>query len=132
MRGVSEMKRMTPAAVEEKYGVPPHALPGARRPRRRDLATTCPACPGVGAGYAAKWINQYDGLDNVIAHADEITGKKGEALREHLGDVMRNRQLNALVCDLDLSAAPADLALQPWDRAAGAHALRQPGVPGAA
>ena len=58
------------------------------------------------SGYAAKWINQYDGLDNVIAHADEITGKKGEALREHLGDVIRNRRLNALVCDLDLEKVP--------------------------
>ncbi|MGH8967083.1 MAG: DNA polymerase, partial [Actinomycetes bacterium] len=60
--------------------------------------------------------NQYDGLDNVIAHADEITGKKGEALREHLGDVIRNRRLNALVCDLELTATPTDLVMQPWDR----------------
>ncbi|WP_309650637.1 DNA polymerase I, partial [Nocardioides sp.] len=55
-------------------------------------------------------------LDNVIAHADQITGKKGEALREHLGDVMRNRHLNALVRDLDLELVPADLAIRPWDR----------------
>ncbi|HYF73710.1 MAG TPA: DNA polymerase I, partial [Nocardioides sp.] len=67
-------------------------------------------------GYAAKWINQFDGLDNVIARADEITGKKGEALREHLGDVIRNRHLNRLVCDLALDLKPADLALRPWDR----------------
>ncbi len=70
----------------------------------------------MGQGYAAKWINTYDGLDNVVARADEITGKKGEALREHLGDVMRNRQLNALVNDLDLPLRPDDLAVQPWDR----------------
>jgi DNA polymerase-1 len=54
----------------------------------------------------------------VIAHADEITGKKGEALREHLGDVIRNRRLNALVCDLDLGVTPDDLLLKPWDRQA--------------
>ena len=41
---------------------------------------------------------QYHGLNNLITHADEITGKKGEALREHLADVIRNRHLNALVC----------------------------------
>ena len=70
--------------------------------------TTCPACPGVGQGYAAKWINQFDGLDNVIARADEITGKKGEALREHLGDVIRNRRLNALVRDLTLPVRPGE------------------------
>ena len=39
-----------------------------------------------------------------------------QALREHLGDVLRNRRLNALVCDLELALGPADLALRPWDR----------------
>ncbi|MBJ7355927.1 DNA polymerase I, partial [Nocardioides sp.] len=57
-------------------------------------------------------------LDNVIAHADQITGKKGEALREHLGDVIRNRHLNALVCDLELDAVPQDLVWTSWDRQA--------------
>ncbi|GAB3265211.1 DNA polymerase I [Nocardioides dilutus] len=117
MRGVSEMKRMTPAAVEERYGVPP-----ARYPELAALvgetSDNLPGVPGVGQGFAAKWINQYDGLDNVIAHADEIPGKKGEALREHLGDVIRNRHLNALVCDLELDAAPQDLAWTSWDRQA--------------
>ena len=106
MRGVSDLARMTPAAVEEKYGVPPQPLPRARRDRRRDLRQPARRARASGQGFAAKWINQYDGLDNVIAHADEITGKKGEALREHLGDVIRNRQLNALVRDLDLRVAP--------------------------
>ena len=52
----------------------------------------------------------------MIANADKITGKKGESLRDHLGDVLRNRQLNALVCDLELPSRPDDLAVQPWDR----------------
>ena len=115
MRGVSEMKRWNPAAVEEKYAVPP-----ARYPEIAALvgetSDNLPGVPGVGQGYAAKWINLYDGLDNVINHADEITGKKGESLREHLGDVIRNRQLNALVLDLSLPLAPDDLKRQPWDR----------------
>ena len=117
MRGVSEMKRMTPEAVEERYGVPP-----ARYPELAALvgetSDNLPGVPGVGQGYAAKWLNQYDGLDNLITHADEITGKKGEALREHLADVIRNRRLNALVCDLELELAPADLAWPSWDRTA--------------
>ena len=115
MRGVSELARMTPAAVEAKYGVPP-----ARYPELAALvgetSDNLPGVPGVGQGFAAKWLNTYDGLDNVIHHADEITGKKGEALRAHLADVMRNRRLNALVTDLDLDLTPADLALRPWDR----------------
>ena len=115
MRGVSELARMTPEAVEARYGVPPARYP--------DLAAivgetsdNLPGVPGVGPGFAARWLNEYDGLDNVITHADKITGKKGEALREHLGDVIRNRQLNELVRDLDLELAPADLEAQSWDR----------------
>ncbi|WZH53938.1 MAG: DNA polymerase I [Nocardioides alkalitolerans] len=116
MRGVSDLARMTPAAVEAKYGVPPHRYPELAA-IVGETSDNLPGVPGVGQGFAAKWINQYDGLDNVITHADKITGKKGEALREHLGDVIRNRQLNALVRDLELETLPEDLVLAPWDRA---------------
>jgi DNA polymerase-1 len=115
MRGVSDLARMTPVAVEEKYGVPP-----ARYPELAALvgesSDNLPGIPGVGPKTAAKWINTYDGLDNVIAHADQVTGKAGENLRAHLGDVIRNRRLNALVCDLDLEVGPVDLAMKAWDR----------------
>lgn len=122
MRGVSELARMTPEAVENKYGVPPHRYPELAA-LVGETSDNLPGVPGVGQGFAAKWINQYDGLDNVIAHADEITGKKGEALRGHLADVIRNRHLNALVTDLDLDLAPADLAMTTWDRQAGLKLL---------
>ncbi|HET7195635.1 MAG TPA: DNA polymerase I [Nocardioides sp.] len=115
MRGVSDLARMTPEAVEAKYGVPPHRYPELAA-IVGETSDNLPGVPGVGQGFAAKWINQFDGLDNVVTHADQITGKKGEALREHLGDVLRNRRLNALVCDLDLERGPTDLVLQPWDR----------------
>jgi DNA polymerase-1 len=122
MRGVSELARMTPEAVEAKYGVPP-----ARYPELAALvgetSDNLPGVPGVGQGFAAKWLTTYDGLDNVIARADEITGKKGEALRAHLADVMRNRHLNELVRDLDLELTPTDLALTTWDRQAGLELL---------
>ncbi|HEY0890206.1 MAG TPA: DNA polymerase I [Nocardioides sp.] len=122
MRGVSDLARMTPAAVEEKYGVPPHRYPELAA-IVGETSDNLPGVPGVGAGFAAKWINQYDGLDNVITHADKITGKKGEALRAHLGDVIRNRRLNALVCDLPLELTPADLARSEWDRQAALELL---------
>jgi DNA polymerase-1 len=115
MRGVSELARMTPAAVETKYGVPPDRYPELAA-IVGETSDNLPGVPGVGPGYAARWINEYDGLDNVITHADKITGKKGEALREHLGDVIRNRRLNALVRDLDLEVGPSDLEAQSWDR----------------
>ena len=114
-RGVSEMARMTPEVVEEKYGLPPHRYPELAA-LVGESSDNLPGVPGVGPKTAAKWLNQYDGLDNVIANADQIKGKAGDSFREHLGDVIRNRRLNALVCDLDLTATPTDLAAQPWDR----------------
>lgn len=117
MRGVSDLARMTPAAVQDKYGVPPQRYPELAA-IVGEVSDNLPGVPGVGAGFAAKWINTYDGLDNVIAQADKITGKKGESLREHLGDVIRNRRLNALVCDLDLGVSMDDLVLGEWDRTA--------------
>jgi DNA polymerase-1 len=115
MRGVSELARMTPEAVEGKYGVPPHRYPELAA-IVGETSDNLPGVPGVGPGYAARWINEYDGLDNVVTNADRISGKKGDALREHLGDVIRNRHLNALVRDLDLELGPHDLEAQSWDR----------------
>jgi DNA polymerase-1 len=115
MRGVSELARMTPAAVEARYGVGPDRYPELAALVGED-SDNLPGVPGVGPKTAAKWLIQYDGLDNVITHADEIKGKAGDSLREHLGDVIRNRQLNALVCDLDLELAPDDLQAESWDR----------------
>ncbi|MDX6326642.1 MAG: polymerase, partial [Nocardioidaceae bacterium] len=115
MRGVSELARMTPEAVEARYGVPPHRYPELAA-IVGETSDNLPGVPGVGPGYAARWINEYDGLDNVVTNADRISGKKGDALREHLGDVIRNRRLNALVRDLDLELGPHDLQAQSWDR----------------
>ncbi len=124
MRGVSDLARLTPAYVEQKYGVAP-----ARYPELAaivgETSDNLPGVPGVGQGYAAKWLNQFDGLDNVIARADEVTGKKGEALRAHLGEVIRNRRLNALVRDLVLPVDPQAMARRDWDRTAGLELLEE-------
>lgn len=115
VKGVSELARMTPAAVETKYGVLPE--------RYSDLAAlvgessdNLPGVPGVGPKTAAKWISQYGDLTGVVAHVDEIKGKAGESLREHLDGVLRNRRLNQLVRDLDVPLTIADLERQNWDR----------------
>ncbi len=114
-KGVSDMARMTPEAVEEKYGVTPGRYPEIAA-LVGETSDNLPGVPGVGPKTAAKWINQYDGLENVITHVDQIKGKAGDSLRENLGEVIRNRRLNALVCDLQLTATPTDLLVQPWDR----------------
>ncbi|UDY22429.1 DNA polymerase I [Nocardioides sp. Kera G14] len=122
MRGVSDLARMTPAAVQEKYGVPPARYPEIAALVGED-SDNLPGVPGVGPKTAAKWIAQFDGLDNIITRVDEIKGKAGDNLRAHLGDVIRNRRLNALVCDLPLAKRPEELVRAEWDRQAALQFL---------
>ena len=115
--GPGDLRRMTPEAVEEKYGVPPHRYPEIAA-IVGETSDNLPGVPGVGPKTAAQWINKYDGLDNLIARAEEIGGKRGAALREHIDDVVRNRRLNRLLTDMDLEVTPSDLARRPTDIAA--------------
>ncbi len=121
VRGVSEMARMTPEAVEAKYGVPPERYPDVAA-LVGETSDNLPGVPGVGPKTAAKWIGQYDGLAGVLENAERITGKAGESLRAHVEQVALNRELNRLLTDLELPVGPEDLAVRPWDRAA-LHAL---------
>ncbi|WP_328652905.1 DNA polymerase I [Micromonospora sp. NBC_00330] len=116
-KGVSDLARMDPAAIEAKYGVPPQQY--------RDLAAlvgetsdNLPGIPGVGPKTAAKWITTYGGVEGVIARADEIKGKAGDSLRERLADVIRNYEINCLVSDLELPLRPEDSRWTGWDREA--------------
>ena len=123
VKGVSTLRRMTPAEVEKRYGVPPERYPQLAA-LVGESSDNLPGVPGVGPKTAAKWITLYDGLDGVIARADQIKGKAGQSLRKHMADVVRNRRLNHLVTDLDLKVAPAaDLALRPADRGALARVM---------
>ena len=115
--GPGDLRRMTPQAVEDKYGVPPHRYPEIAA-IVGETSDNLPGVPGVGPKTAAQWINKFDGLDNLLAHADEIGGKRGAALREHMNDVARNRRLNRLLTDMDLEVSLSDLARRPTDVAA--------------
>ena len=68
-----------------------------------------PGVPGVGPKTAAKWLEMYDGLENLAAHASELKGKAAEAFQERVNDVLRNRRVNRLVCDLDLPLSLDDM-----------------------
>ena len=116
-KGVSDLARMTPTAVSEKYFVPPSRYPELAA-LVGETSDNLPGVPGVGPKTAAKWIDAYDGLENVIRRAAEISGKAGESFRERIEDVKRNRRLNALVRDLPLPVAVPALERRDWDREA--------------
>jgi DNA polymerase I len=114
-KGVSDLARLTPEAVREKYLVAPTRYPELAA-LVGETSDNLPGVPGVGPKTAAKWLAAYDGLENLLRHADEISGKVGDSFRAHLDDVTRNRELNALVGDLELPVEMAQLGRQDWDR----------------
>lgn len=116
VKGVSELRRYTPQSVAEKYSVPPE--------RYRDLAAlvgekadNLSGVPGVGGKTAAKWIDKYGSLAEIIDSADTIGGKVGQSFRDHLDDVKRNYELNYLLPDVDLDIELNDVAWPGWSTA---------------
>ncbi len=114
-RGISDMTRFTPAEVEAKYGLTPAQYPDFAA-LRGDPSDNLPSIPGVGEKTAARWVSEFGSLTELVDRVDEVKGKAGEKLREHLGSVLRNRQLTELARDVPLEQGPADLRPVPWDR----------------
>jgi DNA polymerase-1 len=117
-RGVSDMRRYDPASLHEKYGLTPAQYPDFAA-LRGDPSDNLPSIPGVGEKTATKWITEFGSLENLVDRVGEVKGKAGDALREHLGSVLNNRELTTLLRDLPESvvgATPADLTPRPWDR----------------
>jgi DNA polymerase I len=117
-RGITEMTRFTPETVAEKYGLTPAQYPDFAA-LRGDPSDNLPGIPGVGEKTATKWIAEFGSLQALVDRVDEVKGRAGDALREHLGSVLRNRQLTSLLTDLPaetVGAVPGDLLPVAWDR----------------
>lgn len=105
---------MTPEKVVEKFGIRPDqiidylALMG-------DSSDNIPGIPKCGPKTAVKWLEAYGTMDNLIAHADEIKGKIGETLREHIPNLPLSRQLTTIRIDCDLPINLPDLTRQAPD-----------------
>ncbi len=97
-RGVSEMARMTPEAVFEKYGMTPAQYPDFAA-LRGDPSDNLPSIPGVGEKTASKWVVEYGSLKELLSEVDKVGGKAGQALRDNIDNVIRNRELTQLVHD---------------------------------
>jgi DNA polymerase-1 len=117
-RGITDMTRFTPETVQEKYGLSPAQYPDFAAVRG-DPSDNLPGIPGVGEKTATKWIAEFGSLTALVDRVGEVKGKAGDALREHLASVLRNRQLTALITDMPaetVGAVPHDLLPVAWDR----------------
>ena len=113
-KGVSEMARMTPQAVFEKYGLTPEQYPDFAA-LRGDPSDNLPSIPGVGEKTAAKWIVEYGSLKNLVAKIDTVSGKVGDSLRANIDLALRNHELTHLVSDVPIQYSISDLAWEKFD-----------------
>ncbi|MFH8569761.1 DNA polymerase I [Streptomyces sp. NPDC017993] len=114
-KGVSELTRFTPEKVEEKYGLTPSQYPDFAA-LRGDPSDNLPGIPGVGEKTATKWINQFGSFAELVERAEEVKGKAGQNLREHLEAVKLNRRLTEMVRDVTLPCGPDALVREAYDR----------------
>jgi DNA polymerase-1 len=113
-KGVSDIARMTPQAVLEKYELTPAQYPDFAA-LRGDPSDNLPSVPSVGEKTAVKWIKEYGNLDELIKHANEISGKVGESLRANIEQVKLNRKMTELVKDVSLDVGVDQLAVKELD-----------------
>ncbi|WP_329241469.1 DNA polymerase I [Streptomyces canus] len=114
-KGVSELTRFTPEKVFEKYGLTPAQYPDFAA-LRGDPSDNLPGIPGVGEKTAAKWINQFGSFAELVERVEEVKGKAGQNLRDHLESVKLNRRLTEMVRTVELPKAVTDLERAPYDR----------------
>ncbi|MEI6295264.1 MAG: DNA polymerase, partial [Actinomycetes bacterium] len=107
-KGVTEMNRMTPEAVFEKYGLTPLQYPDFAA-LRGDPSDNLPSVPGVGEKTATKWIADFGSLTALTDAIDSIPGKVGDSLRSNIALVRLNRELTSLRHDLAIDTSIDDL-----------------------
>jgi len=107
-RGVTDLARMTPDAVLERYGLTPAQYPDFAA-LRGDPSDNLPSIPGVGEKTAAKWIIEFGSLEKLLANTAGISGKVGDSLRANIAGVELNAELTHLKSDMQIEATITDL-----------------------
>lgn len=112
-KGISDMQLFDAAAFAEKYGLPPAALIDMKG-LMGDSSDNIPGVPGVGEKTALKLLLAYQSLENVLAHIDEISGKKlQERLREHRDLAILSKRLATICRDMDLAFEEDEYKIMP-------------------
>jgi len=109
-KGITDIVVYDPAAVEERLGVRPDQVADFLG-LKGDTSDNIPGVPGIGEKTAAKLIQQYGSLDEVLAHADEIPGKVGESLRNSTEEALQSRTVATIRRDVPVEC---DMELAVW------------------
>ncbi len=81
-----------------------------------DTSDNIPGVPDVGPKTALSWIKKYGSLDNLIAHADEVKGKRGDNLRASIDQLKLSRQLVTINREIPLETDLQSLTVKDFDR----------------
>jgi DNA polymerase I len=114
-RGISDIVTYDVKAVTDRFGLPPEkyldyvALKG-------DTSDNIPGIPGVGEKTASKLVQDHGSVEVLLEHTDQVKGRLRQAIEQAGSDLLRNKELARLVCDLDLDIAPEDCVMGEWDQ----------------
>jgi DNA polymerase-1 len=114
-RGVADVQVYTPERVELRYGIPPERIPDFIG-LKGDSSDNIPGIPGIGDKTAGQLLAQYGSLEEVIAHAEELSPARSRSIKEHADQARASKVLATMRRDLQLDVEPGDLVLEPPDR----------------
>src|SRR5205085_6005521 len=114
-RGVSDVHVYTPDRVEARYGIRPEQIPDFIG-LKGDASDNIPGIPGIGDKTAGQLIAQYGSVDDVIAHASELSPARKKNITEFADQARLSKNLATMRRDLDIDCDPAELVLNPPDR----------------
>ncbi|HTR32839.1 MAG TPA: 5'-3' exonuclease H3TH domain-containing protein [Gaiellaceae bacterium] len=115
-RGVADVNVYTPERVHARYGVTPEQVPDFIG-LKGDTSDNIPGVPGIGDKTAGQLIAQYGSLEEVIEHADELSPARRKNITENADLARTSKELATMRRDLDIDCDPAQLVLDPPDRA---------------
>ncbi len=114
-RGVSDVHVYTPDRVEARYGIRPEQVPDFIG-LKGDTSDNIPGVPGIGDKTAGQLIGEYGSLEEVIAHADELSPARRKNITEHADQARQSKELATMRRDLELDCDVSQLVLAPPDR----------------
>jgi DNA polymerase-1 len=114
-RGVSDVQVYTPERVEARYGIRPDQIPDFIG-LKGDTSDNIPGIPGIGDKTAGQLIAQYGSVEDVIAHADELSPARRKNVIEFADQARLSKELATMRRDLDIDCNPSELVLAPPDR----------------
>ena len=103
--------------VGDKYGIPTPAQVIDLLALMGDTADNFPGCPGVGEKTAAKLINQFGSIDNMLQHTDEIKGKLREKVENAVEDIKMSKFLATIRTDVPMQLDLDELKVEQPDEA---------------